>query len=94
MDGSPRLRAVWDLKVAVMRENSGRHEYDGKPQDLSPEGVRAGLARLTAARSGGERLADPHDEAHLAAAEDLRRFTFDELELHRRNPIPHLASSN
>jgi len=91
MEVSPRLRAVCDLDVAVMRENSGRHEYDGKPQDLSPAGVRAGLARLAAARDGGEPLADPYDEAHLAAAEDLRRVTFAELELHRRNPILHLV---
>ena len=91
MDLSPRLRAVCDLDVAEMRENSGRHEYDGKPQDLSPDGVRAGLARLAAARAGGERLTDPHDEAHLTAAEELQRVTFAELELHRRNPILHLA---
>ena len=91
MDLSPRLRAVCDLDVASVRENSGRHEYDGKPQDLSPGGVRAGLARLEAARDGGERLADPHDEAHLTAVEDLRRVTFAELEMHRRNPILHLA---
>ena len=91
MDLSPRLRAVCDLDVAEMRENSGRHEYDGKPQDLSPDGVRAGLARLAAARAGGERLADPHDEAHLTAAEELQRVAFAELELHRRNPILHLA---
>ena len=91
MDVSPRLRAVCDLDVAVMRENSGRHEYDGKPQDLSPDGVRAGLARLAAARDGGERLADPHDEAHLTAAEDLRQVTFAELQMHRRNPILHLG---
>ena len=91
MDLSPRLRAVCDLDVAEMRENSGRHEYDGKPQDLSAQGVRAGLARLAAAREGGERLADPHDETQLAAVEDLRHVTFAELELHRRNPILHLA---
>src|SRR5215471_4159123 len=90
MDLSPRLRAVCDLDVAVMREYSGRHEYDGKPQDLSPDGVWAGLARLAAARDGGERLADPHDEAHLAAAEHLRLLTFAELQMHRRNPILHL----
>jgi hypothetical protein len=100
MEVSPRLRAVCDLDVAVSREN-GRHEYDGKPQDLSPDGVRAGLARLAAARGDGargdgergdgERLADPHDEAHLTAAEELRRVTFAELEMHRRNPFLHLA---
>jgi hypothetical protein len=91
MDLSPRLRAVCDLNVAEVREGSGRHEYDGRPQDLSAEGVRAGLARLAAARAGGERLADRHDEAHLTAGEDLRRVTFGELELHRRNPIIHLS---
>ena len=42
MDLSPRLRAVCDLDVAEVRENSGRHEYDGKPQDLSPDGVGPG----------------------------------------------------
>ena len=61
MDLSPRLRAVCDLDVAEMREYSGRHEYDGQPQDLSPEGVRTGLARLAAARADGDRVADPHD---------------------------------
>jgi Bacterial protein of unknown function (DUF885) len=91
MDLSPRLRAVCDLDVAEMREYNGRHEYDGKPQDLSPAGVRAGLARLAAARAGGERDADPYDEAQLAAAEDLKRVTFGQLELHRRNPMRHLA---
>jgi hypothetical protein len=90
VDVSLRLRAVCDLDVAVMRENGGRHEYDGKPQDLSPDGVRAGLARLTAARDSGERLADPHDEAQLSATEDLLRATFAGLEMHRRNPLLHL----
>ena len=91
MDLSPRLRAVCDLDVAEMREYSGRHEYDGKPQDLSPDGVRAGLARLAAAQADGERTADPHDEAQLAAAEDLRQVTFARLELHRWNPLVHLG---
>jgi hypothetical protein len=91
MDLSPRLRAICDLDVAEVREYSGRHEYDGRPQDLSPAGVRTGLARLAAARGDGERLTDPHDEAHLSAAEDLRQVTLGELELHRRNPILHLA---
>jgi Bacterial protein of unknown function (DUF885) len=91
MELSGRLRAVCDLDVAVVRENGGLHEYDGKPQDLSPAGVREGLARLAAARDSGERLADPHDEAHLAATEDLRQVTFAELELHRGNPLYHLT---
>ena len=91
MDLSPRLRAACDLDIAIVREYGGRHEYDGRPQDLSPDGVRAGLARMAAARDGGERLADPHDEAHLTATEDLRQVTFAELQMHRRNPILHLT---
>jgi hypothetical protein len=91
MDLSPRLRAVCDLDVSEVREYAGRHEYDGKPQDLSPAGVRTGLAALAAARDGGERLADAHDEAHLAAAEEKKQVTYATLELHRRNPILHLG---
>src|SRR5712691_10403327 len=67
-DIHPRLRAVWDLSVAEVREYCGRHEYDGTIQDLSPDGVRAGLGRLGA----GETLADDHDEAHLAVFERAR----------------------
>ena len=91
MDLSPRVRAVCDLDVSEAREYAGRHEYDGKPQDLSPAGVRAGLARLAAARADGERLADAHDEAHLSVAEEQKRVAYAELELHRRNPIMHLG---
>jgi Bacterial protein of unknown function (DUF885) len=91
MDLSPRVRAVCDLQVAEAREFSGRHEYDGKPQDLSPGGVRAGLARLAQARASGGRPADPHDEAQLAAAEQLMQVVYGELELHRRNPILHMS---
>ncbi len=91
MDLSPRVRAVCDLDVSEVREYAGRHEYDGKPQDLSPAGVRAGLARLAAARADGERLADAHDEAHLSAAEEQKWVAYAELELHRRNPILHLG---
>lgn len=96
MDLSPRVRAVCDLDVAEAREYSGRHEYDGRAQDLSPAGVRAGLARLAAAREAGARqaggpLADAHDEAHLSAAEEHKRVVFGDLELHRRNPMPHLS---
>ena len=91
MDLSPRVRAVCDLAVAEVREFAGRHEYDGTPQDLSPAGVRAGLARLAAARAEGERQADAHDEAHLSAAEEQTRVIYAGLELHRRNPILHLG---
>jgi Bacterial protein of unknown function (DUF885) len=91
MDLSPRLRAICDLNVAEMREYSGRHEYDGKIQDLSPVGVTAGLARLEAAKATGDRFADPHDEAQAASAEESLRVTYADLELHRRNPIYHLS---
>src|SRR5262249_17737058 len=77
--------------VAEAREQAGRHEYDGRPQDLSPAGVRAGLARLAAARAEGGRQADPHDEAHLSAAEEQARVVYAGLELHRSTPILHLG---
>ena len=50
---TPRLRAVCDLDVAEVREFSGRHEYDGRIQDLSPDGVRSGLARMADGRGRG-----------------------------------------
>ena len=87
----PRVRAVCDLNVAESREYGGRHEYDGVPQDLSPDGVAAGLARLAAARQDRPALSDPHDEAHLAAFEDLQRVVYGDLHLHRRNPMYHLG---
>src|ERR1700728_4544980 len=90
-DLGPRVRAVCDLNVAEAREYGGRHEYDGVPQDLSPAGVAAGLARLAAARADRSAQADPHDEAHLRAFEDLDRVIYGDLELHRRNPLFHLA---
>jgi hypothetical protein len=90
-DLQPRVRAVCDLNVAESREYSGRHEYDGVPQDLSPGGVAAGLARLAAARDAGEKQADPHDEAQLRAFEDLQQVVYGDLRLHRRNPISHLG---
>src|SRR5665213_457563 len=82
-----RLRAMCDLLAADVREGAGLHEYDGRIQDLSPDGVRASLARL-----GGAPLDDPHDENHLRAFEDYARLAFGELELHRRNPAVHLAN--
>jgi Bacterial protein of unknown function (DUF885) len=91
MDDCPaRLRAVCDLNVAEVREYSGRHEYDGTIQDLSPDGVRKGLTRLADAAAASGPLDDPHDEAHLAAFEKRARAEFGELELHRRSPLPHL----
>jgi len=84
-----RVRAVCDLNVAEAREYGGRHEYDGVPQDLSPDGVAAGLARLAAARQTGAAQADPHDEAHLRAFENLQQVVYGDLELHRSNPRLH-----
>jgi Bacterial protein of unknown function (DUF885) len=89
-DLTPRLRRVCDLLVAEVREFSGRHEYDGMIQDLSRDGVRAGLARMAQTAADGERLEDPHDEAHLAAFEDATRVWLGDEEMHRRNPILHL----
>src|SRR5450756_1248167 len=86
-----RVRAICDLNVAEAREYGGRHEYDGVPQDLSPDGVATGLARLAAARASGATQDDPHDEAHLRAFEELQRVVYADLELHRRNPLFHLG---
>jgi hypothetical protein len=91
-DLSPRLRAACDLQVAEIREYSGRHEYDGRVQDLSPAGVQAGLARLTAARQAGTPGEDSYDEAQLAAFERRIEVEFGELELYRRDPGYHLVN--
>jgi uncharacterized protein DUF885 len=85
-----RLRALCDLMIPAARESVGRHEYDGVVQDLSPAGVRAALGRL--APAGSHRYPDPHDEAHAAAAEDATRVVYGELELHRSNPMYHIAN--
>src|SRR5216117_2345861 len=82
-----RLRAICDLSAGAAREYVGLHEYDGRVEDLSPEGVRAGLARL-----GGPPEPDPHDEAHLATFERLLRLELGELELHRSNPLYHIGA--
>ncbi|WP_285758925.1 DUF885 family protein [Nocardiopsis ansamitocini] len=82
-----RLRAVADLMVSDVREGAGRHEYDGRTADLSPEGVITGLARL----GTGEPLEDRHDEAHLLAFEDALRLSLGDLQLHRSNPLYHLG---
>src|ERR1700689_3621768 len=67
-----RLKAVWDVRVPVIRELAGVHEYDGVVMDLSPSGRTAALKRLGPS-SPDERLADRHDEAHLGAAEQAAR---------------------
>jgi hypothetical protein len=87
-DVHPRLRAVWDLSVSEVREYCGRHEYDGKIQDLSPGGVRAGLRAL----GSGDQLADSYDEAHLAVFERAAQVTYGDVELHRSNPYLHIAN--
>ncbi|MEV7005591.1 DUF885 family protein [Streptosporangium sp. NPDC051022] len=83
-----RLRAVCDLAISQVREMAGRHEYDGRIQDLSPEGVRAGLAAL----GEGELPEDPHDAAHLQTFEEDARVRFGELELYRRSPFLHMEN--
>jgi hypothetical protein len=91
---NPRLRAVLDLSVPEAREYGGRHEYDGKVQDLSPAGVQAGLDALAAARANGsaDGELDGYDDAHLATFERLAEVTFGDLELHRSNPYFHIAN--
>jgi hypothetical protein len=84
-DLQPRVRAVLDLSIPTARELAGRHEYDGVLQDLSPQGVATGVGRL-----GGEPVPDPHDEAQLDAFEERARLELGTLQLHRRNPLPHL----
>ena len=85
---NPRLQAITDMQVALAREYVGLHErYDGVVQDLSPAGVRSGLAAL-----GSGPAPAGHDGAHLAAAEAGLRVTYDVVEAHRRNPLPHIAN--
>ncbi|MGW6914752.1 DUF885 family protein [Kitasatospora sp. NPDC054939] len=86
-----RLAAICDLSVSAARDSVGRHEYDGTVQDLSPDGVRRGLAAL-GGPAGTEPYPDPHDEAHAAAAEEALRVRFGELELHRSNPLWHIEN--
>ena len=82
-----RLRAIFDLTVPGSREYGGRHEYDGRVQDLSPAGVEAGLAAL-----GGEAYGDAYDEALTASRETELRAVFGDLRMHRWNPFVHLAN--
>jgi Bacterial protein of unknown function (DUF885) len=91
MDLSPRLRAICDLNVSEMREYSGRHEYDGKAQDLSPAGVQAGLAALAAAKASTGAFDDSYDEAQASACEDSLQVVYGDLELHRSSPVAHIS---
>ncbi|MFD7556159.1 DUF885 family protein [Streptomyces sp. NPDC059835] len=86
-----RLAAVCEMSVPAARDGAGRHEYDGTVQDLSPDGVRRGLAAL-GGPAGTAPYRDPHDEAHAAAAEQALRVRFGELELHRSNPLWHIEN--
>jgi dipeptidyl aminopeptidase/acylaminoacyl peptidase len=78
------------VKVPVIRELAGVHEYDGVVMDLSPSGRKAALERLGPS-SPGERLADRHDERHLSAAERAARAEA-EAEVLRWNPLPHIQN--
>jgi hypothetical protein len=72
-----------------VREEGGRHEYDGQLSDLSPSGVRAMLVGLD-----GDPLDDAAQEAHLAAFENLARVWFGDLAVHRWNPDLHMRNMN
>ena len=85
-----RLRAVWDVKVPVIRKLAGVHEYDGVVMDLSPSGRKAALQRLGPS-SPGERLADRHDESHLSAAEQAAHAEAG-AEILQWNPLPHIQN--
>ncbi|WP_333767164.1 DUF885 family protein [Streptomyces sp. IBSBF 2435] len=87
-----RLRAVCDLMMPTVREMAGLHEYDGRVQDLSPDGIRRALAAVDSAKRASGPLDDPHDEAHLAVFEESLRTQYGDLELHRRDPYPHLSN--
>ncbi len=88
---SRRVKAVWDLDVPEIREYAGVHDYDGVVMDLSPSGVRSALDRL-GPTDAGERLEDLHDESHLDAVEHGVVANYETAELHRWNPLPHLAN--
>ncbi|HEX6756407.1 MAG TPA: DUF885 family protein [Mycobacteriales bacterium] len=84
-----RLRALCDLMIPSAREYGGRHEYDGRVQDLSPSGVDSGLAAL----GGGKDAAaygDVYDEALTASREEAFRAALGELRFHRTNPLLHV----
>jgi len=71
-----------------VREYAGLHQFDGQVQDLSPSGVTALLAPI----GRGAPEPDAHDEAHLSAAEAGSRASFEFAEIHRWNPLVHLAN--
>ena len=71
-----------------IRENAGRHEFDGKLQDLSPGGIASLLSRL----GEGPRDPDRHDESHLSAMEAGVHAGYAVIEQHRWNPLVHLMN--
>jgi uncharacterized protein DUF885 len=71
-----------------VREYAGLHQFDGQVQDLSPSGVAALLAPV----GHGAPEPDPHDEVQLLAVEAGARASFELAEVHRWNPLVHLAN--
>lgn len=89
-DLNPRIRALCDLAVTEARDVGGRHEYDGIIQDLSPQGVKAGLAGLARVNAEEPALADRYDEAEVRVFGERMLVQFGRLEMHRSNPLFHL----
>ena len=71
-----------------VREYAGLHQYDGRVQDLSPQGV----ATMLAAIGHGATEPDAHDETQLRAVEAGARAEFEKVEAHRWNPLCHLEN--
>jgi hypothetical protein len=78
----------------VFAANAGRHEYDGRLPDWSPEGIAGEIVRLRSERSRAAEL-DPAtlDERRaferevLIAAADADLFWLEAAEWHRRSPL-------
>jgi hypothetical protein len=85
-----RLEAVCRLFMPSVREEGGRHEYDGAISDLSPSGVQDALKEL----GGVDYDDDDQLTAHVAAFEELARTWFGALEVHRWNPDLHMRNMN
>lgn len=89
-DHEARVRALFALSMAEVRESVGIHAYDGLVQDLSVAGVAAALAEVGPARPDDAAL--PHDERHLRAFERAAHVTFGDDEAHRHDPLPHISN--
>ena len=85
---SDRLQTIWKIHMPEVREYAGLHEFDGQVQDLSPSGV----ATLLDPVGLGDPEPDAHDEAQLSAVEAGVRASFALSEIHRWNPLVHLAN--